>query len=116
MKPNTALHPLAKRLAQWLPADAPEYAELRARCEDLAAFHIGELQSTEPRRFKLAAPLKDSDYFVFCEALLACEYGWLGKAHLHLERVERRMKARPVLVFRYAARVAGVPQVRDGKE
>ncbi len=113
LKPHTAIHPLAKRLAQWLPA---EHAELRAHCEALAAFHIGEDKSVEKRRFTLPAALKDSDYFVFCEALLACEYGWVGKAHVHLERVERRMKARPVLVFRYAARVAWVPQVRDGKE
>ena len=113
MKPHTTLHPLAKRLAQWLPADQEQ---LRAHCEAIAAFHIGEVKSVEGRRFTLPAALKDSDYFVFCEALAACEYGWVGKAHVHLERVERRMKARPVLVFRYAARVAGVPQARDGKE
>lgn len=113
MKPHTALHPLAKRLAQWLPA---EHTELRAHCEALAAFHIGEVKSVEGRRFTLPAALKDSDYFVFCEALAACEYGWVGKAHVHLERVERRVKNAPILVIRKAASVANIPQVRDGKE
>lgn len=106
---STALAYLAFRLSQWVDGERAEY------CQQWAAYW----QSGEGKPSKgphCGQPLKDSDFFVFCEALAVVKFGWISKAEIHLQRVNRRMSATPVLTrFPLAARV-GAPQVRDGKQ
>ena len=113
MTPIPTLSPLARSLAQWLPA---EQIELRAHCEALATYHSGASNEAPKRSFKLPRPLKNSAYDAFYNALSACEYGWGKSAEAHIGRIIRVIRREPVLVIRVAPPSGGLPQPWDGRE
>lgn len=100
---------LAFTLSTWADGDKAAY------CQAWAAYWggTGDKPGKGP---KLGQPVKDSDGFIFSEALACVKFGWEGKAAAHLERVVRRMKATPVLTKFPLAVSVGTPQVRTGRE
>lgn len=103
-----ALARLADLLASWVDGERREY------CLSWAAYHRGN--GEKPGKPGDGVPRKDSDFYVYSEALACVRFGWASKAHLHEERIERCMRRTPKLEkFPLAVRV-GVPQPWDGKE
>jgi len=100
---------LAALLSTWVEGERAEY------CKAWAEYWKSETAEKPGKGVGVGTPRKDSDYHVYSEALACVTFGWEGRASLHIERVQRRMRTTPVLrKFPLAAR-AGVPQVRDGK-
>ena len=106
---SSSLQYLAFTLSTWVEGERAAY------CQAWAAYYggTGERPGKGPAN---GQPRKDSDFFVFCEALAAVKFGWERKAAAHIERVERRMRQTPVLVKFPLAAAVNVPQVRDGKQ
>lgn len=103
-----ALARLADLLSTWVDGERREY------CLMWAAYHRGN--GEKPGKPGDGVPRKDSDFYVYSEALACVRFGWASKAHLHEERIERCMRRTPKLEkFPLAVRV-GVPQPWDGKE
>ena len=107
--PSSALAFLAFTLSTWVDGERAEY------CQQWATYWQsgGEKPGKGP---VLGTMRKDSDAFVFGEALACVRYGWESKAASHLARVQRRMKATPALVRFTLAAYVGAPQVRDGRQ
>jgi hypothetical protein len=100
---------LAAHIAGWL-----EESPIQAECYAWYLYWSGEGFKPETL-VKVPTPLKDSDFFVFVNALNCVRYGWESLADGHINKVLIRQKATPVLNrFPVAVRVA-LPQVRDGK-
>ena len=106
---SPSLQFLAFTLSTWVEGERAAY------CQAWAAYYggTGDKPGKGPAN---GQPRKDSDFFVFCEALAAVKFGWERKAAAHIERVERRMRQTPVLVKFPLALAVNVPQVRDGKQ
>ena len=104
---SSALANLAVLLSIWVEGDRREY------CLSWARYYRegGE----KPGKSGDKPALKDSDYFVYQEALECVRFGWSSIAHQHAERVERRMRQTPKLEKFPAGRVWSIPQPWDGK-
>lgn len=105
--PSLAL--LAFTLSTWVEGEHAPY------CQAWAAYWggTGDKPGKGP---KIGQCRRDSDAYVYSEALACVVYGWEGKAAAHLARVQRRMKETPVLVKFPLAASVGTPQVRTGRE
>ena len=110
MKPNTnkQLAHLAAVLSTWVDGELADYAM------QWAAYRAGT--GDNPGRGPyIGNPMKDSDYYVFTEALACVRFGWAGKAEAHLARVGLRMKYHPKITHFMIVPAAVIPQVRTGK-
>lgn len=85
----------------------------KAECAAHAAYWNGS--GPRPTHSTMPIPVKNTDYYLFWQAIGCLRYGWAAKGAVCLESVERRMKARPVLRVISAATQTEVPQTRDGK-
>ena len=105
---TSALSSLASLLSTWVDGERSEY------CLAWAKYY--KEGGEKPGKSGDKPAFKDSDYFVYQEALACVRFGWASKAHLHAERVDRCMRRTPKLTkFLLAARTY-VPQPWDGKE
>lgn len=110
MKPHTnqQLAHLASVLSTWVDGELAAYAM------QWAAYRAGT--GEKPGRGPyMGNPMKDSDYWVFTEALACVRFGWASKAEAHLGRVELRMKSNPKIARFMVVPAAVIPQVRTGK-
>ena len=104
---TSALSSLASLLSTWVDGERSEY------CLAWAKYY--KEGGEKPGKSGDKPALKDSDYFVYQESLACVRFGWASKAHLHAERVERRMRQTPKLEKFPAGRVWSIPQPWGGK-
>jgi hypothetical protein len=111
MKPhtNTNLAHLAYVLSTWVDGDLSTYAIAWASYRA----GTGELPGPGP---SIGNPVRDSDYWVFTEAMACVRFGWAGKAEAHLNRVEFRMKYTPKITRFSIVPIPVIPQVRTGRD